>query len=36
MIERAHWQPGTVVQVEAPDGMRDAVVCTLPFEAHAA
>lgn len=36
MIDRDHWQPGTAVQVETPDGDRDAVVCTLPFEADAA
>ncbi len=36
MIEKAHWTPGTAVKVEAPDGMRDAVVCTLPFGPDAA
>lgn len=31
MIDRAHWEPGTAVRVDAPDGGREAEVATLPF-----
>ena len=31
-IDRAYCDPGTPVVVEAPDGPRDATVCSLPFE----
>ena len=31
MIERAHWEPGTPVEVAAPDGLRAGVVAELPF-----
>lgn len=31
MMERDHWEPGTPVQVAAPDGPREAEVCALPF-----
>ncbi len=30
MIAASHWQPGTRVSVEAPDGAREATVCALP------
>ena len=30
-IERSHWDAGTTVLVETPDGIRTAAVCTLPF-----
>ena len=31
MVARDHWEPGTAVTVEAPDGAREAVVCEVPF-----
>ena len=33
MVHRAHWQPGTRLEVVAPDGVRGAEVCTLPHTA---
>jgi dimethylsulfoniopropionate demethylase len=32
MIETSHWEPGTSVEVAAPDGRRAATVCLLPFD----
>ena len=31
MIDREHWEPGTRVEVQAPDGSRGAEVRALPF-----
>jgi dimethylsulfoniopropionate demethylase len=31
MMERDHWDPGTAVEVAAPDRARGAKVCDLPF-----
>ncbi len=31
MIDRAHWNVGNKVVVKAPDGDREAELCTLPF-----
>lgn len=33
MIRMTHWDPGTRVRVQTPDGERDAVVCELPHSA---
>lgn len=30
MVRMTHWDPGTGVQVDAPDGVRSAEVCRLP------
>lgn len=30
MLRMTHWQPGTPVEVDTPDGLRDATVCVLP------
>ncbi len=32
MVRMTHWTPGTRVEVDAPDGPRSAVVCSLPHE----
>ena len=32
MLRMSHWDPGTEVEVETPNGRRSAVVCDLPFQ----
>jgi len=32
MVRMTHWNPGTVVQVQTPEGPREATVTALPFE----
>ena len=31
MMNASHWAPGTAVEVETPDGVREATVSALPF-----
>ena len=31
MVRMTHWDPGTIVEVETPNGPRPAEVCELPF-----
>ncbi len=30
MVRMTHWDPGTRLQVDCPDGLREATVCLLP------
>jgi dimethylsulfoniopropionate demethylase len=31
MVRMTHWDPGTKVEVETPQGMKQATICELPF-----